>query len=54
MVWCGAGDNTENLVAADKLLEELRRLGEGNTPRFVVLEAYALMASKNNKTKLDT
>ena len=40
------GDNSEHIVAAEKLLKDLTKLGEGSSPKYIVLEAYALMATK--------
>lgn len=40
------GDNTELVLAAEKLLKELATRGDANN-KFVVLEAYTLMASKD-------
>jgi len=48
------GDNSEMLVAAERLLKELASRGDtADTNKFVVLEAYALMASKD-KQRIDT
>ena len=39
------GDNSDHIMAAEKLLKELTSMGE-KSAKYVVLESYALMASK--------